>query len=316
MLLPVVIGFGLIGLIVLVGGVLLSRRESGSLIEERLGPTGGFGESEEEAPQASKSPIGDALNRALTDRGIGANLATQLARADLKITVGEFMAATVILIIAAGGIAYFVKRDILVTIGACAAAFFAPRIYLGRLRGNRLKAFNEQLGDAINLMVNGIRAGYSVLQAMESVSQEMAPPISEEFGRIVREMQFGIPMDEAMDHMLRRAPSDDLDMLITAINVQREVGGNLAEVLESISFTIRERVRIKGEIQAKTAMTRGSGYMIAAVPIIVSVIVYLINPAFMGPMFVDLCGQIMLGVALLGIVVGFVVINKVVQIDV
>lgn len=315
MLLPVVMVFGLIGLVVLVGGIVMSRRESGSLIEERLGFADGLGESEA-APEKSKSPLGDALNRALADRGIGANLATQLARADLKITVGEFMAASVILIVAAGGIAYFLKRDILITIGACVAAFFAPRLYLARLRGARLNAFNEQLGDAINLMVNGIRAGYSVLQAMESVSQEMAPPIAEEFGRIVREMQFGIPMDEAMDHMLRRAPSDDLDMFITAINVQREVGGNLAEVLESISFTIRERVRIKGEIRAKTAMTRGSGYMIAAVPIIVSVIVYLINPAFMGPMFVDLCGQIMLGIALLGIVVGFVVINKVVQIDV
>jgi tight adherence protein B len=314
MLLPVVIVFGLIGLIVLGGGIVMSRRESGSLIEERLGFADGLGESE--APEKSKSPLGDALNRALADRGIGANLATQLARADLKITVGEFMAASVILIVAAGGIAYFLKRDVLITIGACVAAFFAPRFYLARLRGARLKAFNEQLGDSINLMVNGIRAGYSILQAMESVSQEMAPPIAEEFGRIVREMQFGIPMDEAMDHMLRRAPSDDLDMFITAINVQREVGGNLAEVLESISYTIRERVRIKGEIRAKTAMTRGSGYMIAAVPIVVSVLVYFINPAFMGPMFVDLCGQIMLGIALLGIVVGFVVINKVVDIDV
>ncbi len=313
-ILPVIIVFGVIGLVVVVGGIIMSRRESGSLIEERLGFADGIGESE--AVERSKSPVGDALNRVLSDRGIGANLATQLARADLKVTIGEFMAASVILIVAAGGGVYFLKRDIILTIGACVAAFFAPRFYLSRLRGQRLKAFNEQLGDTINLMVNGVRAGYSVLQAMESVSREMAPPISEEFARIVREMQFGIPMDEAMDHMFRRAPSDDLDMLITAINVQREVGGNLAEVLESISHTIRERVRIKGEIQAKTAMTRGSGYMIAAIPVIVSVIVYLINPTFMGPMFVDLCGQIMLGIALLGIVVGFVVINKVVQIDV
>jgi tight adherence protein B len=306
-----VIALGVIGLVVIGGGVVMSRRDSGSLIEERLGIT-----EEPDAPKERRTPLGEVLDRTLAERGIGANLATQLAGADLKLTVGEFMAANVILIIAAGGIAYFLKRDLLLTIGASVAGFFAPRFYLARAKANRLKAFNEQLGDTINLMVNGVRAGYSVLQAIESVSREMAPPISTEFARIVREMQFGIPMDEAMAHMLRRAPSDDLDMLITAINVQREVGGNLAEVLESISFTIRERVRIKGEIRAKTSMARGSGYMIAAVPVIVSVIVYLINPAFMGPMFVDICGQIMLGIAILGIVAGFVVINKVVQIDV
>ncbi len=313
-MLPVVMVFGVLGLVVIVGGIIMSRRDGGSLIEERLGFAEGIGESE--ASEASKSPMGDVLNRMLADRGIGANLATQLAGADLKLTVGEFMAANVILIVAAGGIAYFLKRDVLITLGAGVAGFFAPRFYLSRLRGQRLKEFNEQLGDTINLMVNGVRAGYSVLQAMESVSREMAPPIATEFARLVREMQFGIPMEEAMDHMLRRAPSGDLDMLITAINVQREVGGNLAEVLDSIGFTIRERVRIKGEIRVLTSMTRGSGYMIAAVPIVLAILVYLVNPGFMGKMFTDICGQIMLGAASLGMVVGFVVIGKVVDIEV
>jgi len=116
--------------------------------------------------------------------------------------------------------------------------------------------------------------------------------------------------------MLRRVPSDDLDMMITAINVQREVGGNLAEVLDSISFTIRERVRIKGEIRALTGQSRISGYMIAMVPAVLAGVVYLINPEFMLKMFEDTCGYIMVGVAVLGIVLGFVAINKVMQIEV
>ena len=137
-----------------------------------------------------------------------------------------------------------------------------------------------ELGDTINLMVNGIRAGYSILQAMKAVSEEMGQPISAEFGRVFQEVQLGIPLDEALAHMLRRVPSDDLDMMITAINVQREVGGNLAEVLDAISFTIRERIRIKGEIQALTAQSRASGYTVAVVPIVLAGVIYLINPGF------------------------------------
>jgi tight adherence protein B len=304
-----------VGAVVVLVGVIASRRADQSFIEKRLGLI-----EEETAAQAGavtrRTPIGDVLDRALTSRGVGADLATQLARADLKVTVGEFMAATLILIMAAGGGAYFLKRDLIVTAAACLAGFFGPRFYVRILRRQRLKAFNNQLSDTINLMVNGIRAGYSVMQAMEAVSREMGPPIADEFARVVQEVQFGIGLEEAMDHMLRRVPSDDLDMMITAINVQREVGGNLAEVLDSISFTIRERVRIKGEIRALTAQSRASGYLIAMVPAVLTAVVYLISPDFIGRLFEDACGLVMVGTAVLGIVLGFIVINKMVQIEV
>lgn len=306
----VMIGLGVVG-----GGLVLSRRADQSLFEERLGIAG------EKALQADaattrKTPVGDALNRALARRGVGSDLATQLARADLKVTVGEFMAATVILVMAAGGIAYVLMQDILISAVACLAAFFGPRVYIGVLRGRRLKAFSEQLGDTIQLMVNGIRAGYSVLQAMEAVSQEMGPPISDEFGRVVREQQLGLTLEHAMDNMLRRVPSDDLDMMITAINVQREVGGNLAEVLDSIAFTIRERVRIKGDLQAMTGQSRMSGYMVGMVPVALAIFLYLLNPEYMGQMVDHVCGYVMLACAGIGIASGFAVMSKVMQIDV
>ncbi len=310
----IVVAVGVIGFGVMVSGLILSRRSS-RLIEERLG-IADTAEQAEIGIRPRKSPLGDALNRALTERGIGANLATQLARADLKITVGEFIAATVILVIALGGVVYFLKRDILLTIGACVLGLVLPRMYVNILRGRRLKAFNNQLSDTINLMVNGIRAGYSVMQAMEAVSEEMGPPVSEEFGRVVREVQLGLTLEHAMNNMLRRVPSDDLDMMITAINVQREVGGNLAEVLDSISYTIRERVRIKGEIRAMTGQSRISGYMVALVPIALAVFIYLINPDFMGLLFTHTCGYIMIAAAVIGIVAGFAVIGKIVDIDV
>jgi tight adherence protein B len=310
-----VIGVAALGLVIVAVGLVLSRRADQSRFEDRLGIT------EEKALQADvatarKTPVGDALNRALATRGVGAGLATQLARADLKVTVGEFMAATVILVISSGGIVYVLKKDLLITAVVCLVAFFAPRIYINILRGRRLKAFTDQLGDTIQLMVNGIRAGYSVLQAMEAVSEEMGPPIADEFGRVVREQQLGLTLEHAMDNMLRRVPSDDLDMMITAINVQREVGGNLAEVLDSIAFTIRERVRIKGELQAMTGQSRISGYMVGMVPVALAGFLYLINPTYMGQMFEHACGYAMLACAGIGIGAGFAVMSKIMQIDV
>jgi tight adherence protein B len=311
------IALGVVGLGSVVGGIIMSRRAAGGLIDDRLGiDEERSGARSQRAKDKKAAPLTDALDRALSERGIGADLATQLARADLKVTVGEFAALTVIVVTAAGALSYLWRRDVIITAPACLAAFFAPRIYVGLRRSRRLKAFNGQLGDTINLMVNGIRAGYSILQAMKSVSEEMGPPISTEFGRVYQEVQLGIPLDEAMAHMLRRVPSDDLDMMITAINVQREVGGNLAEVLDAISFTIRERIRIKGEIQALTAQSRASGYTVAAVPILLTVVIYLINPQFMDLLFQETCGHIMIGVAVVGIIAGFIVIGRIVDIDI
>ena len=301
-----------IGLSVIVGGIVLSRRADRSLIEDRLGL-----ESVETAVAAERrSPLGDALNRALVRGGVAADLATQLARADIKLTVVEFLAATLIVMILGGGVAYLLTRQVIAAVLAGVVCFFAPRWYIAFLRGRRLRAFNDQLGDTINLMVNSLRAGYSVMQAMDAVAQEMGAPISTEFGRVGQEVQLGLTLERSLSNMLRRVPSDDLDMMITAINVQREVGGNLAEVLDSISHTIRERVRIKGDIRALTAQSRISGYMVAMVPIVLSVVIYLIQPDLMSLLFTHRCGWIMVGVAVLGIVAGFVVIGKIVSIDV
>jgi tight adherence protein B len=133
----------------------------------------------------------------------------------------------------------------------------------------------------LNLMVNGLRAGYSTMQALEAVSRELPSPISDEFRRVVQEMQIGIPMETALANLLRRIPSDDLDFVVTAINVQREVGGNLSEILDTISFTIRERVKIKGEIRVLTAQVRASGTLLSLIPIVLTIVLWLINPKYL-----------------------------------
>jgi tight adherence protein B len=133
----------------------------------------------------------------------------------------------------------------------------------------------------LNLMVNGLRAGYSTMQAMEAISKELPSPINDEFRRVVQEMQIGIPMETALENLLRRIPSPDLDFVVTAINVQREVGGNLSEILDNISFTIRERVRIKGEVRVLTSQVRTSGSVLSLIPFFLTLVLWFLNPEYL-----------------------------------
>jgi len=135
------------------------------------------------------------------------------------------------------------------------------------------------------MMSNALRGGYSFLQTLDMVSREAPSPVSDEFRRVVQEVGLGRTTEEALGNLYRRVPSDDLDLLITAVNIQHEVGGNLAQILDSIGHTIRERVRIKGEIQTLTAQGRISGYVITALPIFLAGYITLVNPDYMMPLF-------------------------------
>ena len=171
----------------------------------------------------------------------------------------------------------------------------------------------------LNLMVNGLRAGYSTMQAMEAVSRELPPPISEEFRRVVQEMQLGIPMDTAMENLTRRIPSKDLDLVVTAINVQREVGGNLAEIMDTISHTIRERVRVKGEIRVLTSQVMISGRFLAIMPIGVIVIMYFINRQYIMRFFNPATRMYGIPALIAGafmIMIGYFIMQKIASIEV
>ncbi len=289
-----------------------------ALVKERLGEPARkreeHGEREEKAKRR-EGIVAAALNRAVEGRSFAESLSTQLAQANLKWTVGEFLVLTFLVSLLLGLLFYALHRYVLIPVGIV-GGFFLPRIYLGMRRSQRLKAFNDQLSDALNLIVNSLRAGYSTAQALEVISSEMPAPISEEFGRVVLELQLGVPFDVAMANLLRRMPSEDMELIVTAMSVQREVGGNLAEVLDAISFTIRERVRIKGEIRTLTAQGRYTGYLITALPFVLATIIYLINPGFMGVLFTDPCGWLMIGISLVLIVIGYIVVSKIVNIEV
>jgi tight adherence protein B len=269
------------------------------------------------------------LNRVVEQRDFGASLARDIARADLKLKPGEFMAMWVVttltvpfLFFVVGFVLAPLQTPIALLIGA-AVGFFLPRMWLGRRRDARLNAFNKQLPDTITLIANSLRAGSSFLQAIEMVVREAQPPVTVEFGRVIREVNLGIAFDPAMDNMVRRVRSDDLELMATAITIQHQVGGNLAEVLDSIAFTIRERVRIKGEIRTLTAQQRLSGYVVAGMPIALVGILFVIAPSFMQPMFENPPGILGLPAGLIVLMIGgfcmflgFMLIRRIVAIEV
>lgn len=312
------IGGGL-AVILLIVGVIESVNSERALVEKRLGRYLGDEKTVEDR-ESDRSMVTDWVNRRVEKSSFGDRIARELARADLKLKVAEYFALFFIAIFFGALVFGFLGgwHPVSFLIGAVLGAF-APRFYVKRQQRQRLNRFNDQLGDMLNLMVNGLRAGYSTMQAMEAISRELPSPISDEFRRVVQEMQLGVPMETALDNLLRRIPSDDLDFVVTAINVQREVGGNLSEILDSISFTIRERVRIKGEIRVMTAQVRASGTLLSIIPMALALILWFMNPEYLLSFFEGpspLCGWAAIGLIIIMIVTGYFAMMKIADIEV
>ena len=283
MLTWIIIGGGLVLIVLLSIGLVVSISSERTVLDQRLGQyLGEERPADEGGRRDQSSAITDWVSRRVERTSYGDKIARQLARADVKLKVAEYIALIVISVFGVGAIAWLLgsRSPISFLIGA-AFGFILPGMYVNRQQKRRLNRFNDQLSDMLNLTVNGLRAGYSTMQAMEAVSKELPAPMCDEFRRVVQEMQIGISMETALDNLLRRIPSDDLDFVVTAIGVQREVGGNLSEILDTISFTIRERVRIKGEIRTLTAQVRTSGSVLSMIPIFLTVVLWFLNPEYL-----------------------------------
>ena len=314
-------------MVLLIVGVVITITSERSLVDERLGQLGEDEGTKEAQQEATRSIVTDWVNRRVAGSSMGDRVARELARADLKFKVAEYYALVVISTLGVGllGLLLQPKGTYISFLIGAVVGFFLPRLYVKRQQAARIRKFDDQLGDMLNLMVNGLRAGYSTMQAMEAISRELPSPISDEFHRVVQEMQIGIPMEKALDNLFRRIPSDDLDFVITAINVQREVGGNLSEILDTISFTIRERVRIKGEIRTMTASVRSSGVILSLIPVGLGLALWFISPEYIGTFFAPpgmlglgqpVCGIVAVAVILGLILAGYFVMMKIADIEV
>lgn len=323
----VVIAIGIV-----IWGVISARTEK-DLLEERLGAYeegGGMqqflelndqakAEDAERERDRRRSLLQERLDTIVADRSFAKTWKQQLARADIKLTVSEYAALHVFSVFGFFAVGYFVLFGQQMVMGIVAAfvGFFAPRIYVSRATQSRLTKFEGQLPDTLSLWVNALRSGYSVLQSMEAISRDAPDPTSIEFKRVVQEVQLGIDMESALEHLLNRVESDDLDLVLTAVNINREVGGNLAEILDVIGHTVRERIKLKGEISVLTAQGRITGYLISFLPIILALFLYGINPEYMGNLFENRsCGWPLLGVGLAMIGIGMALIQKIVDIEI
>jgi tight adherence protein B len=276
-----------------------------------------------DAEQRANSTLDEArnllepLNDALANRKFGVTMRGKLERANVKLTVAEYAASHVVASVGAFALLFILRGDIIsATIGGL-VGFFIPRFYVNREVNQRLYKFESQLPDTLMLWVNALRSGFSVMQAMEAIAKDSPEPTMTEFRRIVKEVQLGIDMEDALDHLLNRIQSEDLDLVVTAVNIQREVGGNLAEILEVISHTIRERIKLKGEIRVLTSQGRYTGYLISFLPIGLAFFLNFASPGYMGQMLESRrCGWPLMGVGLALIGMGTAAIQKIVDIEI
>jgi tight adherence protein B len=279
--------------------------------EERLETLGGEAIAESAGRDAMAS-----LDRTVSKLGMAAKIKEDLAQADLALTVTEWLLIRLGVIAGLFLVGYLMQRSVFVGALLGAIGIFLPPAYVSYRRGKRLRVFSGQLPDVLDHLVGSLRAGYGLLQSMEWVANQVPDPAGMEFDRAIREVQLGRNVMQALDSMVRRIPSDDLALIVTAIKIQYETGGKLAEVLETTAYTIRERVRIQREIGVLTAQQRYSGYVLMFLPIGLALVLFLINPEYEMRLFTPgptLCIPIGAGVMM---ILGFFAMRRIINIEV
>ncbi len=254
--------------------------------------------------------------RIFTARKITEKVDVELARADIPLKGEEYLGLMLILSLTGGLILTVITGKLVAGILAAVLGCYLPYFILKTAKIKRLSKFNDQIGDALVIMANSLRSGFSFLQSLDMVCKEMPAPLAREFGITLQEMNLGTSTEEALSNMSFRVQSEDLELVVTAVLIQRQVGGNLSEVLDGIASTIRERVRIKGEINTLTAQGKISGLIIGLLPILITAVLYVINPAYIKLLFTCKTGLAMVFAAVLSQIMGLAIIRKIVQIPV
>lgn len=256
------------------------------------------------------------MDKVLRSLGGGERLSRALQSADLQMTVTEFLLVWLLAVVVSVAAGYLLTRSALPALLLGVAGAAIPYAMLYSRRTKRLRAFDAQLPNVLMQLSGSLRAGYGLLQAIDFVAHEMPPPAGREFAQVVRDVKLGRSTLLALEAMLDRVDSEDFRLIVTAMRIQAETGGNLAEILDTIAETIRERVRIKGELRALTSQQRMAGYVLAGLPIVVFLFLMVVNPNYESRLFVPgptLC--IPVG-SLVSMFIGFLVIRRVVAIEV
>jgi len=316
---PLLFGL-LVGVLVLIGFVGIWSVTGGrDPVEDRLSE---YGYREELTDNGQARDVGRGerfrrwLNRVVNGFGLGYRLADTVMQADLPLTASEY-----VLIVAAAAIAgflfgTFVLGEVLFGIILAVVGLVVPGIYVRSRRSKRQRQITEQLPDILTLMVGALRSGYGLSQAIELLVDQLPPPASKEFERVQRATGFGLSIQQALTDMANRVGTDDISLVVTAINVQSETGGNLATTLDTIGVTIRDRLKLKRDIRVMTSQQRFTGYVLAFLPIALAVIIYLLNPEYMSQLFEPGLVRILPIIAVVLQIIGFFAMKKIVDIEV
>jgi tight adherence protein B len=276
-----------------------------------------------EEKKNTKKDLKKGLN--IITRGIGSirflggykkNVQFRLNRAHVLLKAEEYMTICLILFALLSLLVFLISSSVIISVITGFIGMFIPKYILGVKIKKRVKYLNDQLSDAITLISNSLKAGYSFFQSVDIVTKEMTGPISEEFLLLQKEINLGLPTEEALENLIGRVGSDDLELVVTAVIIQRQTGGNLSEVLDNISSTIRDRVKIKAEVRTITAQGRMSGLIISILPIVLGFIIYLINPEHISILFKSPLGLGILGFSVIMELIGIFAISKIVKVEV
>lgn len=240
----------------------------------------------------------------------------ELQKGDIPLRGYEFIFLVIALTLGFMFLILVWNRNLISMTVAGLLGFFSPLVYLRLKQQQKLSKFNNQISDALVMVSNSLKAGYGFLQAIDMVAKEMASPIKTEFARSIQEINLGVTTEEALIHLTERVPSADLDLVVTAMLIQRQIGGNLSEILDNISQTIRERITIKGEVKALTAQGRLSGLIIGILPAGIGGFLLMINPDYLMKLITDPRGKLMMIYAAVAEIIAVLIIRKIITIKV
>lgn len=321
LVLPVIAFLAAVGLVLAVSNLFGAEREAiqgrleayGGTSTGRVISMGGSNASVLKDRQFSGIPV---IQSVLSGSSFADGMAIDLLAAAVPLRVGEYLLIRWVSAMVLAAATLLLGFPWILAIPFGVLGFFVPKFYIQMLQARRLRKFDDQLVDALSMMANALKSGSSFLQAIDLVAKELPAPISEEFGQVVAEVSVGAGLDEALTNLSKRIKSYDLYLIVTAMLIQRQTGGNLSEVLENIAYTIRERMRLLRQVQVLTAQQRLSAIVVGLLPVFLLVALMILSPGYHRPFLEAAIGKIMLGVAFFLQVVGFIIMNRLARIDV
>lgn len=305
--------------VALVAWMLIGSRQRGRRVRSLASRVGRRSKAEEAAPtEAQWMPSGlvEAGRRFAMATGFNAGLDDHLERAGIRMLAGEFVALTAVLAIAGGVFSALLLPNPLFILLIAGGAALAPFVWIQRSISKRQGKLVDQLADTLSILASSLRAGYSFLQAIDTVAKEIGEPSASEFQRVVAEIRLGRPIDDALVAMAERVGSPDLRWAVIAVNIQRTVGGNLAEVLDTVASTVRERAYIRRQVKTLSAEGRISVVILASLPFFIMLYLSIVNPTYLSLLFTTFAGKVMIVLGASLMAVGIYLMSRIVKIDV